>query len=87
MADPFNKFMAYKDNVSKQLEDVCGHYVESKSSCTDLDLNWSADEGGEGIHSRPGPFHHFTHALWRWKHNEHFVAYNLYVLNVTLISN
>lgn len=32
LEDPFNKFIQYKDQTTKQLEDICGHYVESESS-------------------------------------------------------
>ena len=33
---PFNEFMAFKDETSKQLEEIMGHYVESKSTTSRL---------------------------------------------------
>jgi len=32
LEEPFNKFMQFKDATTKTLENICGHYVESKSS-------------------------------------------------------
>ena len=31
MEEPFNKFMQFKDAMTRELEDICGHYVESES--------------------------------------------------------
>lgn len=34
MEQPFNKFMEFKDATTKQLEELCGYHIDSKSSFT-----------------------------------------------------
>lgn len=41
MREPFNKFMAYKDTTTKELEDICGHYVESKPTTLYLSFHFN----------------------------------------------
>lgn len=39
LEEPVNQFMQFADKMTKDLEDLCGHYVESKSiSLLDLYL-------------------------------------------------
>ena len=30
--EPYNKMMQFMDNATKDLEDICGHYVDGKSN-------------------------------------------------------
>lgn len=41
MREPFNKFMAYKDTTTKELKDICGHYVESKHTTLYLSVHFN----------------------------------------------